>query len=56
MITEVEIRAALDEVIHPSFGLSITALEMVRAVHLDPASITIDFVMNCPGCPAGEVV
>jgi metal-sulfur cluster biosynthetic enzyme len=56
MITEVEIRAALDEVIHPSFGLSLIALDMVRTVHINQSDITIDFIMNCSGCPAGEVV
>lgn len=56
MATEADVRTVLDEVIHPSFGISIVALDMVRAVHIDPAGITIDFVMNCPGCPAGEVV
>ncbi len=55
MLTEAEIRAALDEVIHPSFGMSLIVLEMVRAVHIEPSVITIDLVMNCPGCPAGEI-
>ena len=31
MVTEAEVRAALDEVIHPSFGMSLIALGMVRA-------------------------
>jgi len=54
MPTEVEIRAALDEVIHPSFGLSLIALGMVRAVRVSDDVIEVDLVMNCPGCPAGE--
>lgn len=56
MITEVEVRAALDDVIHPSFGMSIIALNMVRAVRVKVATIEVDLVMNCPSCPAGEVV
>ena len=56
MPTEAEVRAALDEVIHPSFGLSLIALEMVRAVRVRDRVIEVDLVMNCPGCPAGEVV
>ena len=56
MVTEAEVRAALDEVIHPSFGMSIIALEMVRAIRVTAATIEVDLVMNCPGCPAGEVV
>jgi metal-sulfur cluster biosynthetic enzyme len=55
MPTEVEIRAALDEVIHPSFGMSLIALDMVRAVRVSDHAIEVDLVMNCPGCPAGEV-
>ncbi len=56
MPTEAEVRAALDEVIHPSFGMSLIALNMVRAVRVRDRVIEVDLVMNCPGCPAGEVV
>ncbi len=56
MPTEAEIYAALDEVIHPSFGMSLIALNMVRAVRVSGTAIEVDLVMNCPGCPAGEVV
>jgi metal-sulfur cluster biosynthetic enzyme len=56
MPTEVEIRAALDEVIHPSFGMSLIALNMVRAVRVSDDAVEVDLAMNCPGCPAGEVV
>lgn len=53
--TEAEVRVALDEVIHPSFGLSLIALNMVQAVRVFDDAIEVDLVMNCPGCPAGEV-
>jgi metal-sulfur cluster biosynthetic enzyme len=56
MPTEAEVRAALDEVLHPSFGLSLIALEMVRAVRVHDRVVEVDLVMNCLGCPAGEVV
>ncbi|CAG1009397.1 hypothetical protein BURK2_03872 [Burkholderiales bacterium] len=56
MVTEVEVRAALDRVTHPTFGLSLIALNMVRAVRMSADRIEVDLVMNCPGCPAGEVV
>jgi metal-sulfur cluster biosynthetic enzyme len=56
MSTEAEIRVALDEVIHPSFGLSLIALNMVRAVRVSNDAVEVDLVMNCSGCPAGEVV
>lgn len=55
MVTEVEVRAALDRVIHPTFGLSLIALTMVQAVRVSADRIEVDLVMNCPGCPAGEV-
>ena len=56
MVSEAEVHAALDEVIHPSFGMSLIALGMVRAVRTTDEVIEVDLVMNCPGCPAGEVV
>ena len=55
MVTEAEVHAALDQVIHPTFGLSLIALNMVRAVRMSADRIEVDLVMNCPGCPAGEV-
>ena len=55
MFTEAEIRTALDRVMHPTFGLSLIALNMVRAVRVSADRIEVDLVMNCPGCPAGEV-
>lgn len=55
MVTELEVRTVLDEIIHPSFGMSIVALDMVRAVRVSEDLIEVDLVMNCPGCPAGEV-
>ena len=55
MVTEADVRAALDEAIHPTFGMSIVALNMVRAVRVSDSAIEVDLVMNCPGCPAGEV-
>ncbi len=53
--TEADVRAALDRVIHPTFGLSLIALNMVRAVRVSADRVEVDLVMNCPGCPAGEV-
>ena len=55
MVTEAEVCTVLDEVIHPSFGMSLIALNMVRAVRVSDSAIEVDLVMNCPGCPAGEV-
>ncbi len=54
MVTEAEIRAELDRVIHPSFGLSLVALRMVETIRVSEALIEVDLVLNCPGCPASE--
>ena len=54
MVTEADVRTVLDEVIHPSFGMSLIALDMVCAVRVSEDRIEVDLVMNCPGCPAGE--
>lgn len=56
MLTEAEVRAVLAEVIHPTFGMNLLTLGMVRSIRLSPSSIEIDLVMNCAGCPAGEAV
>ena len=55
MVTAADVRTALDRVIHPTFGLSLIALNMVQAVRVSADRIEVDLVMNCPGCPAGEV-
>ena len=54
MITEADVRAVLDRALHPTFGLSLIALDMVRAVRVSADRIEVDLAMNCPGCPAGE--
>lgn len=55
MLTEDDVRTLLHEVIHPSFGLSLIALDMVRAVRVSDDAIEVDLVMNCPSCPSGEM-
>ena len=55
MPTEVEIRTTLNEVIHSSFGMSLIALNMVHSVRVSDGAVEVDLVMNCPGCPAGEM-
>lgn len=56
MPSEAEVRDVLAEVIHPTFGMNLLVLGMVRAVRISSSGIEIDLVMNCPGCPAGELV
>ena len=50
MISEDEVRAALDKVSHPSFGMSLITLGMVHAVRVIQDGVEVDLVMNCPGC------
>jgi len=54
MLTEADVQAALKAIIHPTYGMSLVTLQMVRAIRLAPERIEVDLVMNCPGCPAGE--
>jgi len=54
MLTETEVRAALNQVVHPSFGMSLSVLGMVSAVRMTEAGIEINLLMNCPGCPGGQ--
>lgn len=55
MVSEADVRSTLDRVVHPSFGLSLIALNMVRAVRVSADLIEVDLVMRgaCPGCPTG---
>lgn len=54
MVTEAEVMAELDRVIHPSFEVSLVALRMVEAVRVTETRVEVDLVLNCPGCPASE--
>ncbi len=54
MTTEADVRAALAEIVHPTWGMDLITLNMVREVRVSPEGIEVAMVMNCPGCPAGE--
>lgn len=56
MLTEAEVRTVLAEVIHPTFGMNLLTLGMVRSIRISQSSIELELVMNCSGCPAGEAV
>lgn len=53
-LTATAIRDTLGTVIHPSFGMSLVALAMVRAIRIEASQVEVDLVMNCPGCPGVE--
>jgi metal-sulfur cluster biosynthetic enzyme len=56
LITEDEVRAVLSQVIHPTYGISLVGLDMLRDVEINESGVDIALVMNCPGCPAGQLV
>jgi len=55
MMTRAEIRQALRGVVHPSYGMDVVTLDMVRDIQLNDGSIEIRLGMPCPGCPASRV-
>ncbi len=55
MTNEKEVMTALDTVIHPSYGMSLVALQMIRSVAVNDQGVQVEMVMNCPGCAAGKV-
>jgi metal-sulfur cluster biosynthetic enzyme len=54
-LSEPEVRAALSRVIHPTYGMSIVGLGMLRGVAVSEAGVEVELAMNCPGCPAGQL-
>ena len=55
MIQEIDVLSALDKVIHPTFGMSLVSLQMIRSIEINERGIQVEMVMNCPGCAAGRV-
>lgn len=53
--SEPEVRAALSRVIHPTYGMSIVGLGMLRGVAVSEAGVEVELALNCPGCPAGQL-
>jgi len=49
-----EVWTALRSAIHPTFGLSLVTLRMVKNVRVDDGTVTVELVMDCPGSPGGE--
>jgi metal-sulfur cluster biosynthetic enzyme len=54
VVSSDDVRAVLSTVIHPTFGLSLVTLQMIKAVQVNRNEITVELVMDCPGCPAAE--
>jgi metal-sulfur cluster biosynthetic enzyme len=54
MVSSDEVWAVLNTVIHPTFGLSLVTLQMVKAVQVNRSKVTVELVMDCPGCPGAE--
>lgn len=54
MVGSDEVWAVLGTVIHPTFGLSLVTLEMVKAVRVNGDAVTVELLLDCPGCPGAE--
>ena len=50
-LSQADVWNALAAVIHPSFGINLVALGMVRAVRVHECRVEVDLVINCAGCP-----
>ena len=56
MITETEIRDALQQVIDPDVGINIVELGLVERVEIAPEGIYIDLIMTTPACPQSAYI
>jgi ATP-binding protein involved in chromosome partitioning len=54
MVKRDAVWTALGSVIHPTFGLSLVTLEMVKDVRVDGDAVTVELRLDCPGCPGAE--
>lgn len=54
-MTLAKIREALRGVVHPSYGMDVVALNMVRDLRLNDGTVEVRLVIPCPGCPASQV-
>lgn len=52
MVDRDAVWAVLGTVIHPTFGLSLVTLEMVKAVRVDGDAVTVELRLDCPGVEA----
>ena len=56
MLTEEQVRKALEAVEDPELGLDIVNLGLVYGVRLDGAKVNVDLTLTSPMCPVGPMI
>src|SRR3990172_185567 len=56
MLTEEQVRTALEAVEDPELGLDIVNLGLVYGVRLDGAKVNVDLTLTSPMCPVGPMI
>ena len=56
MLTEEQVRKALEAVEDPELGLDIVNLGLVYGVKVDGAKINVDLTLTSPMCPVGPMI
>jgi metal-sulfur cluster biosynthetic enzyme len=54
MINKDRVLLALNEVIDPEIGMSLTELNMIREVNIDDKKIEVKMVLTAPFCPLAD--
>ena len=56
MVTESDVRLALERVTDPEYALSIVDLGMVYGIAIDEGTVTIEMTFTSIGCPAMDMI
>ena len=56
MLTEEQVRKALEAVEDPELGLDIVNLGLVYGVQVDGAKVSVDVTLTSPMCPVGPMI
>jgi metal-sulfur cluster biosynthetic enzyme len=56
LVSEEEVKAALNMVEDPEAGMSVLDLGLVYGIALEPGKVRVDMTMTSPACPASEYI